>query len=100
MADEHLGNCDAPTAAQQTTPEEMSEFSNIEGVRLRVRKAFTDLGAAPESTIHETILIQNGIYCGRKLWCDDLLAILFQEEDELKIYRGNERIHRDLPIAS
>ena len=73
----------------------MTLHGGMDALRQRVRQNFSDLGASPQSDVQESILIQNGLYCGRKLACDGLLAIWFEEEDELKIYRDGELLLKD-----
>ena len=73
----------------------MTLYGGMDALRQRVREVFCDLGGSTETQLHESILIQNGLYCGRKLTCNGLLAIWFEEEDELKIYRDGELLFKD-----
>jgi hypothetical protein len=36
--------------------------------------------------LHETLLIRNGLFCGRKFQCDGHLVVWFIEEDEIKFF--------------
>ena len=56
----------------------------------RVRKAVTDRlaqmsGTLPNS-IYETILIRNGLFCGRKFQWQGYEVVWFLEEDEIKFF--------------
>lgn len=56
----------------------------------RVRKAVTDRlaqmsGTVPNS-IYETILIRNGLFCGRKFQWQAYEVVWFLEEDEIKFF--------------
>jgi len=42
----------------------------------------------------ETILIRNGVYCGRRFTHEDLVAVWFAEEAEIKVYAPGHRVQR------
>jgi hypothetical protein len=65
-----------------------------EGVRRLVASAFTELGAAPDAELRETILIRNGGYCGRRFESEAAAAIWFVEENQLKVFRADGTLDR------
>jgi hypothetical protein len=64
----------------------MSHSVQLERIRRFVQKAFVRIGTDASSSIRETILVQSGYYCGRRFSCDNLHAVWFVEEGELKFY--------------
>ena len=64
----------------------MSHSVQLERIRHFVQQTFLQLSADAPSSIRETILVQNGYYCGRRFTGDDLHAVWFVEEGELKFY--------------
>lgn len=64
----------------------MQELSFTSGVRQMIRQKLTVHGAKLTSTPDESILISNGYFCGRKFVCDQLTAVWFVEENQVKIY--------------
>ncbi|RMF39556.1 MAG: hypothetical protein D6753_13580 [Planctomycetota bacterium] len=58
----------------------------LEQVREAVRSQLRDLGAENVEAMRETMLIRNGMYCGRRFQCGTYQAIWFIEEDELKLF--------------
>ncbi|MFP6674226.1 MAG: hypothetical protein VB878_04035 [Pirellulaceae bacterium] len=55
-------------------------------VRQQVHIQLIQLGASEEGVLEETILIRDGMYCGRRFFLDDFMAIWFIEEGELKFF--------------
>jgi hypothetical protein len=55
-------------------------------VRQTIRRTLAEFGAPTDAEMRETILIRDGLYCGRRFDCDGMQAIWFIEEDELKFY--------------
>ncbi len=55
-------------------------------VRQRVHESFRRLAVEIDTDWRESILIQDGYYCGRRFECNGLKAIWFVEEDQVKIY--------------
>lgn len=43
-------------------------------------------GSAGDEPVHESILIQDGFYCGRKFSRDGYVMVWFVEEQQVKIY--------------
>lgn len=64
----------------------MQELSFVRGVRQTIRQKLALHGAKLSSVLDESILISNGYYCGRKFVCDEVSAVWFTEENEVKIY--------------
>lgn len=64
----------------------MSHSVQLERIRQFVRQTFAQVHADASSSIRETILIQNGFYCGRRFSCNESHAVWFVEEGELKFY--------------
>ena len=55
-------------------------------VRQRVHDSFRRLHADVETDWRESLLVQDGYYCGRRFECGGLKAIWFVEEDQIKVY--------------
>jgi len=64
----------------------MSHSVLLERIRHFVQQTFVQFDADASSSIRETILVQNGFYCGRRFSCNELHAVWFVEEGELKFY--------------
>jgi hypothetical protein len=64
----------------------MPHCEHLEIIRTLVRSAFRELGANEDAQLREKILIREDLYCGRRFQCNDLQAVWFIEEDEIKIY--------------
>ena len=59
---------------------------SAESIRNRFLSYLNEQGVALSSPIRETILIQNGYYCGRRFQAEGYTLVWFVEEDELKLY--------------
>ena len=59
-------------------------------ITLRVRELiynkFRELGAPSDIDPHESLLIQDGHFCGRRFTYDGMQAIWFFEDNEVKVY--------------
>lgn len=55
-------------------------------VRNCVQQQLAELGCDTSAGLHETILIRQGTYCGRRFNCEGGYAIWFIEENQLKFY--------------
>ena len=64
----------------------MSHSVQLERIRRFVLRTFLQYGADDSCSVGETILVQNGYYCGRRFTCNELHAVWFVEEGELKFY--------------
>lgn len=57
-----------------------------EKVRQLVRNEFLRHGADSASEMRETILVQNGFFCGHRFDMDGLSAVWFVEERQVKCF--------------
>lgn len=64
----------------------MSSTTPVERIRQAIAWQLGSLGVRDSSTMHETILIHNGLFCGRKYQCEDYEVVWFLEEDEIKFF--------------
>lgn len=64
----------------------MSTSTPVERIREAVAGHLRSLGAQGLEALHETILIHQGLFCGRKFQCDGYLVVWFIEEDEIKFF--------------
>ncbi len=64
----------------------MSTATPVEKIRMVIADQMQRLGAHDVSAIQESILIRNGLFCGRKFVCDGYQVVWFFEEDEIKFY--------------
>lgn len=58
----------------------------LQQVRDLIRDKFQVMGVDEESQVTESILIQDGYYCGRRFCRDGVQAIWFVEEGQVKFY--------------
>lgn len=63
----------------------MHHHQLLNSVRVQVQGTLARLGAA-DAPPQETILIRDGMYCGRRFYIDDFMAVWFIEEGEIKFY--------------
>lgn len=63
-----------------------------ETVRALVRSTFAELGLDTTQPWRETVLIREGVYCGRRFDLPGGHAIWFVEEQQIKFYRGDGRL--------
>lgn len=63
----------------------MHHLHLLNSVRDQVQARLATLGAE-DTPPEETILIREGMYCGRRFSIDDFTAVWFIEEGELKFY--------------
>jgi hypothetical protein len=64
----------------------MHHHQLLQVVRQQVHTHLVGLGADADSGTEETILIRDGIYCGRRFFLGEFMAIWFIEEEELKFF--------------
>ncbi len=64
----------------------MSNATPVEKIRLAIAEQLTTFGVPSISSMHETILIRNGIFCGRKFQCEGYEVVWFMEEDQIKFF--------------
>lgn len=72
---------------QQDSPprNRMHHHQLLNSVRDQVQSTLTRLGA-DDTPPHETILIRDGMYCGRRFYRDEFMAVWFIEEGEIKFF--------------
>ena len=58
-------------------------------IRKLVEQTFQSLRSAPQELTRETLLIREGHYCGHRYESDELSAVWFLEEDEIKVFGEN-----------
>lgn len=58
----------------------------LERIRTAIRAELTALGVIDLSEFNETILIRNGLYCGRKFRCQGHHVVWFVEENQIKFF--------------
>ena len=58
----------------------------VEKMRQAIATELQRLGARDPQAMHETILIYNGLFCGRKFQCNEYQALWFLEENEIKFF--------------
>lgn len=58
----------------------------VEKTRRAISNHLEMLGANNAESLHETMLIHNGLFCGRKFKCDEYEVVWFLEEDEIKFF--------------
>lgn len=64
----------------------MSSSSPVERMRSAIAAQLQQFGVQQPVDLHETLLIRNGLFCGRKFQCDGYLVVWFIEEDEIKFF--------------
>ena len=55
-------------------------------MRAAISTQLQNLGVQTPVDLHETLLIRNGLFCGRKFQCEGHLVVWFVEEDEIKFF--------------
>lgn len=58
----------------------------VEKIRAAIAGKLNSFGVEDADAVHETILIRNGLFCGRKFQCSGHEVVWFIEEDELKFF--------------
>jgi hypothetical protein len=81
-----VGTVPAPC---HTDPYSSHPLSPTEIVRRKVRQALTQLGVPPDAELTEAVLIQGGIYCGRRFESAGYRAVWFADENEIKVLGPN-----------
>ncbi len=54
----------------------------------------TELTREPPDQLQETILVRDGFYCGRRFQSEQVQAIWFIEEDQIKYYSADGGVVR------
>ena len=66
-----------------SSPLPMESFATV---RTLVQSEFHRMGSEKEPILTETILIRDGVYCGRRFHAEGLEAIWFVEEGQIKFF--------------
>lgn len=61
-------------------------------IRRLVQQQFAELSPTCGPIREETLLIRDGQYCGHRYQTEDLTAVWFLEEDQIKMYDRNGRV--------
>ena len=64
----------------------MNANTPVEKIRLVVAQQLSRLGATGIDSVSESILIRDGLFCGRKFHCSGYHVVWFIEEDEIKFF--------------
>jgi hypothetical protein len=71
-----------------------------EAVRRLVTETFARLGVDGAEAIRESILIRQGLYCGRRFETAGGYAIWFAEENQVKVFQDGGHVVDVLQLAS
>ncbi len=55
-------------------------------IRSSIASELLALGAGDVSDLRETLLIRDGLFCGRKFQCHGYSVVWFMEENEIKFF--------------
>lgn len=58
-------------------------------IRQYIATRLESLGALAGSNLKESLLMQNGAYCGHRFRRDDLQAVWFVDEDQIKFFHAD-----------
>lgn len=72
--------------AEQLTGQFAMATTPVERVRLAVCARLSQISHCSIESMHESILIRNGLYCGRKFQSNGYEVVWFIEEDEIKFF--------------
>ncbi len=64
----------------------MNTATPVEKIRLVIAEQLSSLGAQQTQSMGESILIRDGLFCGRKFQCEGYVVVWFIEEDEIKLF--------------
>jgi|694.fasta_scaffold00106_26 hypothetical protein len=73
--------------------------THVERVRQAIHEQLAQIAAQTVESIHETILIRNGLFCGRKFQWSGYEVIWFLEEDQIKFYGPCGNLLTTTPVA-
>lgn len=60
--------------------------SMLEKIRAAISAELLSLGVSDLSDLRETILIRDGLFCGRKFRCSGHSVVWFMEENQIKFF--------------
>lgn len=69
----------------------MSE--QIHRTRQHVLRIFAEMNSQ-DTSLCETVLVRDGVYCGHRFTCDEFTAVWFFEENEIKVYDHDRKLLR------
>src|SRR6476620_8687471 len=70
-------------------------------IRQLVNHTFAELHLSAGCDPRETVLIRDGLYCGRRFDVENGHAVWFMEEEQIKFFRADGRLARVIePIAA
>lgn len=75
------------------------QVDQMQRLRQFVERTMCRLGAERPAVVQESILIENGYYCGRRFRCDGFEAVWFAEENQLKFYSPEGNIVETSSLA-
>ena len=64
----------------------MNATTPVERIRAAIALQLSQLGATDTDSVGESILIRNGLFCGRRFRCSGYQVVWFIEEDEIKFF--------------
>ncbi len=64
----------------------MSTVTPVEKIRHAIAEQLTRFGLQRVESLHETMLIRDGLFCGRKFQAENFVVVWFIEEDEIKFF--------------
>lgn len=64
----------------------MNATTPVERIRAAIAHQLNQLGATGTESVGESILIRNGLFCGRRFQCSGYQVVWFIEEDEIKFF--------------
>lgn len=67
----------------------MEATSRTSLIRQYIATRLESLGALADSNLKESLLMQNGTYCGHRFQRDDLHAVWFVDEDQIKFFHAD-----------
>jgi hypothetical protein len=70
------------------------------GVRRVIDRAMHALGMTADAPPRETILIRDGLFCGRRFEWEDFSAVWFAEENQVKFYGPDGAVLRVLAVET
>lgn len=64
----------------------------LDRIRAAIGAELKELGVPDTTHLRETLLIRDGLFCGRKFQCHDHHVVWFMEENEIKIFGPDGRL--------
>ena len=65
----------------------------INRTRQYVLQIFAEMNSK-DTSLCETVLVRDGVYCGHRFSCDDFSAVWFFEENQIKVYDHDRKLLR------